>query len=46
MVQYRNGRRDDAVMSGLVRNLSEDDIDDLAAFYAAQPGLFTASYDN
>ena len=46
MVQYRTGRRDDPVMAGQVINLSEDDIDDLAAFYAAQPGLFTASYEN
>jgi cytochrome c553 len=46
MVQYRNGRRDDPVMAGQIINLSVADIEDLAAFYAAQPGLFTAAYDN
>jgi len=42
--QYKNGERTDAVMAGQVVNLSADDIKDLAAYFAAQPGLFTASY--
>ena len=42
--QYKNGERKDAVMAGQVVNLSAQDIKDLAAYYAAQPGLFTASY--
>jgi cytochrome c553 len=42
--QYKNGERKDAVMAGQVLNLSDKDINDLAAYYAAQPGLFTASY--
>lgn len=45
MMQYRNGQRDDPVMAGQLINLSDDDIEDLAAFYAAQPGLFTVNYD-
>jgi cytochrome c553 len=37
--QYKLGNRKDPVMAGQVINLSEEDIDDLAAYYAAQPGL-------
>ena len=44
MMQYRRGDRDDPVMAGQLVNLTEDDIEDLAAFYAAQPGLFTVEY--
>jgi len=39
--QYKNGRRKDPVMMGQVVNLSAEDIDDIAAYYSAQPGLFT-----
>lgn len=46
MVQYRNGERNDPVMAGQLMNLSEADIEDLAAFYASQPGLFTATYED
>jgi len=46
MTQYRNGQRDDPVMAGQLINLSDADIEDLAAFFAAQSGLFTATYDN
>lgn len=42
--QYKNGERKDAVMAGQVVNLTSDDMEDLAAYYAAQPGLFTADY--
>lgn len=45
MMQYRNGQRNDPVMAGQLINLSDDDIEDLAAFYAAQPGLFTVEYE-
>lgn len=45
MLQYRNGQRNDPVMAGQLINLSDDDIEDLAAFYAAQPGLFTVEYE-
>jgi cytochrome c553 len=39
--QYRTGQRTDPVMVGQVVGLSDDDIEDISAFYAAQPGLFT-----
>jgi len=38
---YRDGERKDPVMSGQAAMLSDQDIEDLAAFYAAHPGLFT-----
>ena len=40
--QYKSGQRNDPVMAGQVLNLSDEDIEDIAAFYAVQPGLFTA----
>lgn len=39
--QYRTGQRNDPVMAGQVVNLTDEDIADIAAYYAAQPGLFT-----
>jgi cytochrome c553 len=42
MGQYQNGQRSDPVMVGQVVNLSAEDIEDIAVFYSAQPGLFTA----
>lgn len=39
---YQNGGREDAVMAGMVGALSEQDIDDLSAYYAGQaikPGV-------
>jgi cytochrome c553 len=42
MVQYQNGQRNDPVMVGQAINLSIADIEDIAAFYSVQPGLFTA----
>jgi cytochrome c553 len=35
---YRSGERQNAIMAGMAAPLSDEDIDDLAAFYAAQPG--------
>ena len=43
MVQYQKGTRTNPVMGGLVIGLSEQDLRDISAFYASQPGLFTAS---
>ena len=43
LAQYKSGLRQDAVMGGLVLTLSDQDMKDLAAYYAAQSGLFTAS---
>lgn len=39
--QYKSGERQNAVMAGQVMMLSDDELRDLAAFYAAQVGLFT-----
>ncbi len=36
---YRAGRRTNAVMAGFAGNLSDQDIKDLAAWYASQEGL-------
>ncbi|MEA5445895.1 cytochrome c [Gammaproteobacteria bacterium AB-CW1] len=36
--QYKDGTRDNAVMTGQVQNLSDRDMRDLAAFYASQEG--------
>jgi cytochrome c553 len=44
--QYRSGERSDAVMVGQAVNLTDQDIKDLAAFYAEQSGLFTVQYSN
>lgn len=35
---YKSGKRQNAIMAGFVATLSEQDIEDLAAFYAAQEG--------
>jgi cytochrome c553 len=39
MTQYKLGERTDPVMAGQVVNLTDEDIEDLAAYFAAQPGL-------
>lgn len=43
MKEYRSRARNDLMMPALVEHLSDQDIDDLAAFYAAQPGLFNTT---
>lgn len=43
--QYKSGVRQNAVMAGLVLALSDQDMKDLSAFYAAQKGMFTATGD-
>jgi len=45
LVQYKSGLRQDVVMGGLVLTLTPQDMKDLAAYYAAQPGMFTATRD-
>ncbi|KAA2286012.1 c-type cytochrome [Arenimonas fontis] len=35
---YRSGERNNPIMAGFAGGLSDQDIDDLAAFYASQPG--------
>jgi cytochrome c553 len=41
MHQYKAGKRADAIMAGLAVPLSDEDIEALAAFFAAQPWLYT-----
>jgi cytochrome c553 len=43
--QYKSGARKDPVMAGQAVNLSDEDIADLAAYFAALPGLYTVAYD-
>ena len=38
MQEYKNGRRDNAIMAGFVKELSNQDLADLAAFYSTQKG--------
>ncbi|MCH8958487.1 MAG: cytochrome c [Proteobacteria bacterium] len=40
---YRSGERSNPIMAAFVATLSDADIADLAAYYAAQEGLFTLS---
>lgn len=40
---YRSGDRRNAIMQGIAAGLSDDDIRDLAAFYARQDGLYTVN---
>lgn len=42
LLAYQTGARQNAVMKGMVANLSKGDMWDLAAYFAAQPGnLYT-----
>ena len=43
LMQYKKGKRTNGIMAGLVSPLSEDDIEAVSAYYAAQAGLFTAT---
>lgn len=43
---YRSGQRENAVMNGFARDLSDQDIADLAAWYATQDGLVTPEIGN
>jgi len=36
---YKDGTRSNPIMRGMAAGLSEQDIEDLAAYFAAQPGL-------
>lgn len=42
---YRDGSRNNAVMAGFAAGLSDQDIADLAAWYASQDGLVDLSID-
>lgn len=37
--RFRDGSRQNAIMSGFAANLSDTDIEDIAAWYASQSGL-------
>lgn len=37
--EFRDGRRQNAIMSGFAANLSDADIEDISAWYASQQGL-------
>lgn len=37
LMEFKSGTRANAIMAGMVANLSEQDLRDLSAFYAAQP---------
>ncbi len=39
LYDYKSGARKNAIMAAQVANLSKRDMDDLAAYYASQPGL-------
>ena len=42
---YKSGARKNPVMAGMVAPLSDQDIKDLAAYYASQKGLKTLSHE-
>lgn len=42
---YKAKLRQDPVMQGQVTALSDEDVSDLAAYFSAQPGLFTVRYE-
>lgn len=42
---YKSGERENSIMNGLASDLSDQDMRDLAAFYASQDGLHSLSID-
>lgn len=44
--RYRDKARQDPVMQGQVAALTDQDVDELAAYFSAQSGLFTTSLNN
>ncbi len=41
---YKSGQRKNPIMAGFVATLSKDEIENLAAYYAAQPPVLSARY--
>lgn len=39
--EYKSGKRENAIMAGFVATLSEEDMDDLAAYFASLPAAVT-----
>ena len=44
--RYRDKQRQDPIMQGQVTALTDQDVRDLAAYFSAQPGLFTTHLKN
>jgi cytochrome c553 len=45
LTDYRDGGRTNAIMAGMAASLTDEDISDLAAWYASQDGLEDISID-
>ena len=43
---YKSGKRENPIMAGMVANLSEQDMEDIAAHYARQDGLAAPEITN
>ena len=41
---YKSGQRKNAIMQGFAAALTKDDIENLAAYYAAQPAVLSVKY--
>lgn len=41
---YKSGDRKNAIMAGFAKPLSKEDIDNLAAYYAAQPAVVSSKH--
>ena len=41
---YKSGQRKNAIMQGFAAALTKDDIENLAAYYAAQPAVVSAKF--
>ena len=41
---YKSGQRKNTIMQGFASALTKDDIENLAAYYAAQPAVLSARY--
>ena len=41
LIEYKAGKRTNAIMAGIVAALNDQDMRDLAAYYASQDGLFS-----
>jgi cytochrome c553 len=41
MKDYQSGKRKNPIMQGMVKDLSSDDLEDIAAYFASMKGLTT-----
>jgi cytochrome c553 len=44
MRDYKSGQRKNPIMAGFAGTLTKDDIENLAAYYSAQPAVVSAKY--